>query len=123
VRFPHVRCHNIYATLEVEADSIDRALQLAKTLVNDEPAEPCDGRSYDWNEFLVCADNSDEYLRYYEPALAAEIAAQEMLEALRLCEEVLSDLARLDDGTPSVSALHMARAAIAKAAGQEERVP
>jgi hypothetical protein len=40
-----------------------------------------------------------------------------MLDALCLCEEALSDLARLDDGTPSVSALNMARAVIAKARG------
>jgi hypothetical protein len=44
-------------------------------------------------------------------------AAPEMLKALELCEEVLSDLARLDDGTPSISALHMTRDAIAKATG------
>jgi hypothetical protein len=44
-------------------------------------------------------------------------AAPAMLEALELCSEVLSDLARLDDGTPSISALNMARAAIAKAEG------
>lgn len=47
-------------------------------------------------------------------------AAPAMLEALRLCEEVLSDLARLDDGTPSVSALIMARDAILKATGEQE---
>jgi hypothetical protein len=44
-------------------------------------------------------------------------AAPEMLKALELCEDVLSELARLDDGTPSISALHMARDAIAKATG------
>lgn len=44
-------------------------------------------------------------------------AAPDMLEALQLCEEVLSDLARLDDGTPSVSALRMARDAITRATG------
>lgn len=44
-------------------------------------------------------------------------AAPEMLEALELCEDVLADLARLDDGTPSISALNMARAAITKAKG------
>ena len=44
-------------------------------------------------------------------------AATEMFDALELCEEVLSSLARLDDGTPSVSALHMARDALAKAKG------
>jgi hypothetical protein len=47
-------------------------------------------------------------------------AAPEMLEALELCEEVLSELARLDDGTPSVSALHMATNAIARATGGDE---
>jgi len=41
----------------------------------------------------------------------------ELLEALELCEEALSELARSDDGTPSISALHAARAAIAKAKG------
>lgn len=44
-------------------------------------------------------------------------AAGDMLEALQLCEDVLSDLARLDDGTPSISALNAARKAIAKATG------
>ena len=44
-------------------------------------------------------------------------AATEMFDALQLCEEVLAWLARLDDGTPSVSALHMARDALAKAKG------
>jgi hypothetical protein len=44
-------------------------------------------------------------------------AAPKMLEALHLCEDVLADLARLDDGTPSISALNMARTAIAEAAG------
>jgi hypothetical protein len=39
----------------------------------------------------------------------------ELVEALRLCEDALSSLARLDDGTPSVSALNAARALIARA--------
>jgi hypothetical protein len=44
-------------------------------------------------------------------------AAPKMLEALHLCEDVLSDLARLDDGTPSISALNMTRTAINEATG------
>jgi hypothetical protein len=44
-------------------------------------------------------------------------AAPTMLEALTLCEDALSDLARSDDGTPSISALHLARAAITAAGG------
>lgn len=59
----------------------------------------------------------DYFLRCGEKARRLCDAAAEMLEALKLCEDVLSDLARLDDGTPSVSALHMARNAIASATG------
>jgi hypothetical protein len=39
----------------------------------------------------------------------------ELLDVLGLCENALADLARLDDGTTSVAALHAVRAAIAKA--------
>jgi len=39
----------------------------------------------------------------------------ELAEALELCVECLSEFSRLDDGTPSVSALLQARAALAKA--------
>ena len=49
-------------------------------------------------------------------------AATDMLDALELCEDALADLARLDDGTPSVSALHAARAAIAKAKLRESHI-
>jgi hypothetical protein len=112
-----------YTTFEVEAESVEDALAKAKTQAKDECPEPCNGPSYDWDEFEICADDASEYIRCLKPERAAEIAAQEMLEALRLCEEVLSDLARLDDGTPSVSALNMARDAIAKATEQQGRAP
>ena len=46
------------------------------------------------------------------------VAAPEMLDALILCEDALSELARLDDGTPSISALIAARSAIARAKGR-----
>jgi hypothetical protein len=39
----------------------------------------------------------------------------ELAAALELCVDCLSELSRLDDGTPSVSALQMARDALAKA--------
>ena len=41
--------------------------------------------------------------------------APEMLDALELCEHVLSELAQHDDGTQSISARDVARQAIAKA--------
>ena len=45
---------------------------------------------------------------------------KELLEVLHLCEEVLSHYARLDDGTPSVSALHGVRDLIARMQPQED---
>jgi hypothetical protein len=41
--------------------------------------------------------------------------APEMFDALELCEDALSDLSRLDDGTCSTSALFAAREVLAKA--------
>jgi transcription initiation factor IIE alpha subunit len=59
----------------------------------------------------VC-DNPLEYTDQERANARLIAAAPDLLEALELCEDVL---ARLDDGTPSISALHAARAAIAKA--------
>jgi len=47
-------------------------------------------------------------------------AAPQMFDALELCEDVLAELARLDDGTPSVSALNMTRHVLAKAKGGDQ---
>lgn len=75
-----------------------------------------DVSNFDFDAALCRA--SDHYRA--EVAEAREVlqnAAGDLLAALELCEDVLSDLARLDDGTPSVSALNAARKAIAKAKG------
>ena len=58
----------------------------------------------------------DCFLRYGgEPERRLCYAAAEMLLVLELCENILTDLARLDDEVPSVSALNAAREVIAKA--------
>ena len=63
----------------------------------------------------------DCFLRYGgEPERRLCDSATEMLRVLELCEDVLSDLWRLDDGTPSVSALNAARDIIAKAKGGDQ---
>lgn len=63
-------------------------------------------------------DEDDDALEAEARANAALLAAApEMLAALELCADVLSELARLDDGTPSISALTLTRAAISKATG------
>jgi hypothetical protein len=119
---PHYTAH------EIQAENDAQAVELAK--------------AFDWFGLPSDPDHHSAVLRrivYIEDGAASEIvdenipldnwflregdekrqalydAAADMLEALRLCEEVLSGLARTDDGTPSVSALHMARDVIAKA--------
>jgi hypothetical protein len=52
-------------------------------------------------------------------ATRKELDRKELLEALHLCEEVLSHYARLDDGTPSVSAIHGVRDLIERLEQQE----
>jgi hypothetical protein len=69
------------------------------TIINDVPLDDYDLRHRGETERRLCD------------------AARDMREALQLCADVLSDLARLDDGTPSISALNAARKAIAKATG------
>ena len=46
--------------------------------------------------------------------LRRRLAAGALFDALELCVDCLAELARSDDGTPSVSALDQARAAIAR---------
>ena len=46
-------------------------------------------------------------MKTYSILCAKEV--RDILEALRLCECSLREFARTDDGTPSISALHMAR--------------
>lgn len=51
---------------------------------------------------------------WQDEALRLRLAAGDLFEALELCVDCLATLARTDDGTPSVSALAQARAAIAR---------
>ena len=66
------------------------------------------------NEIEITGPAGDELAVWRDDDLRLRLASRDMLEALELCEEVLAERARLDDGTPSISALHLARAAIAK---------
>jgi hypothetical protein len=118
-----------YGTAEIRAKNDADALEAAKgyplfEVTNDAEWENSACKrivSIEDAEGNVVAEDvslDDCFLRYggdRERALCD--AAPDMLGALQLCEDVLSDLARIDDGTPSISALHMARTAIAKATG------
>jgi hypothetical protein len=72
-----------YTTFEIEAASALEALAKAKMQVDNESAEPCDGAAYDWNEFELCSEGTDEYLRHLEPERAAEIASPDLLDTVK----------------------------------------
>jgi hypothetical protein len=107
-----------HGSCDIDADTPQQALQLARKTWEDDPD------AIDWEHYcerprltdIAILDESDGVLlEWRDRDESVRLAATELLEALELCEDALSDLARLDDGTPSISALHAARAAIAKA--------
>jgi hypothetical protein len=76
-----------------------------------------DARNFDFDAALCRA--SDHYKAEVAESReeALQSAASDLFAALKLCEDALSELARLDDGTLSISALNAARKAIAKVEG------
>lgn len=110
-----------YGSVEIEAENDAGALEAARGYdLSEVTTDP------EW-ENSVCkrivhiedAEGNtifhDVPLDNYALCLESEVAG--MLEALKLCEDALAGLARLDDGTPSVSALNMVRAILAKSKG------
>ena len=68
------------------------------------------------NEIAVSDAAGDEAALWQDEDLR-RVSRPAIFDALELCVDCLSELARLDDGTPSVSALDRARAAIARVKG------
>jgi hypothetical protein len=66
------------------------------------------------NEIAVSDAAGDEAALWQEEDLRLRLAAGDLFDALELCVDCLAELSRTDDGTPSVSALAQARAAIAR---------
>lgn len=118
-----------YGFAEIEAEDDAAALEAAKTYDLAEVTIDPEWENSVCKRIVHIEDPAGNTIAYDEPLDDYSLraggdndrllcdAAAEMLEALELCEDVLSDLSRLDDGTPSVSALNLARAAIAKAKG------
>jgi hypothetical protein len=108
-----------YGTAEIEAESDAAALDAAKAYdLSEVTTDP------EWqnsvSKRIVYIEDAEGNTMFHEVALddyalCLESERAEMLEALELCEDVLSDLARLDDGTPSISALNMVRDILSKA--------
>jgi hypothetical protein len=97
------------------------ALKLAITALNEVPNSKVRMENYT-NTYKLIPDLEKAY-RAGEERTKLEELAPRMYKTLLLCEDVLSELGRLDDGTPSISALIDIRA-IQKEAGNlsEEQV-
>lgn len=107
-----------YAYRAFKARSPQDALKQARAFYDERTEELIferydDGRSV--NEIALRDADGNHVALWQDDELCLRLAAGEMLEALELCADCLADVARLDDGTPSISALNQARAAIARA--------
>jgi hypothetical protein len=106
-----------YATREFKArsprDALRKARAFAQTQIDELSFEPYSG-AHPINEIAVSDAAGDEAALWQDEDLRLRLAAGDLFDALELCVDCLADLARLDDGTPSVSALEQARAAIAR---------
>ena len=107
------------ALLQIRATTPQKALAKARKLDPDTIDFTPYGDLLPVNYIAIRDKASNDLAEWQSDALRLQKAALDMLEALELCEDVLSELARSDDGTPSVSALDISRAAIAKAKGGE----
>jgi hypothetical protein len=115
-----------YATHTFTARSPRYALKQARAFY-DEHTEDLMFMSYDGghpvNEIEVTDADGAVVAVWCDDDLRLRLAADDMREALDLCIDCLAELARDDDGTPSISALDQARAAVAKARGEPASRP
>ena len=108
-----------YGTAEIEAEDDAAALDAAKAYeLSEVTNDPIWENSV--SKRIVYIEDAEGNTMFHDVPLDNYVLCLEsdragMVEALELCEDVLSDLARLDDGTPSISALNMVRAILAKA--------
>jgi hypothetical protein len=111
-----------YALVTFKARSPRHALKKARALCDEHP-EDLMFQHYDGghpvNEISIHDAGGDEVALWQDDELRLRLAAGDLLEALELCVDCLAELSRLDDGTPSVSALGQGRAAIARATGRQ----
>jgi hypothetical protein len=110
-----------YGTAEIEAEDDAAALEAAKVYDLSEVTTDAEWENSVCKRIVHIEDPEGKTVFNDVPldnyVLCLESERVEMLEALKLCEDVLSDLARLDDGTPSISARNMVRVILTKAKG------
>ena len=94
-------------------DALKKARAFAEKQVDELSFEHYSG-AHPINEIAFSDAAGDEAALWQDEDLRLRLAAGDLFDALQLCVDCLADLARLDDGTPSVSALEQARAVIAR---------
>ncbi len=108
-----------YGVADIEAEDDAAALEAAKAYDLSEITTDPEWENSVCKRIVYIKDAEDNMMFHDVPLdnhfLGLDGERAEMLQALELCEDVLSDLARLDDGTPSISALNVVRAVLAKA--------
>src|SRR5271156_2272217 len=73
-----------FTTFDVDAGSLEEALEKARSQAKNEYGEPCDGAECDWDEFAIVSEpNATDHLVYLEPSRLAENVALELLDRLQ----------------------------------------
>jgi hypothetical protein len=107
-----------FTSFEVEADSPEQALTLAKARAENEPADECDS-NYPWDTFQICDANDNSLLTFQDDQAKLIEADSKLLAALKLCHEQLSlwvaDTETSDLSPEDDEALRKAADAIAEA--------
>jgi hypothetical protein len=120
-----------YTTFDVEADSIDEALEKGKLQARDESGEPCNSTRFDWDEFEITSEaDENASLTYLAPTRLIENAGPTLLAALCGFEEAwrtwADDIRRIPElaaSTEMFDIYEQARAAIAEATQHQGRAP
>jgi hypothetical protein len=108
-----------FASHDIDAETPEQALVLARKLYEDEPSElwfePYDGM--DVNEIIVYDADENEVAVWYDDDMRLRLAARDVLEALRFCDMTLADLETSKRKGYVQEAIRLTRAALAKAEG------
>jgi len=113
-----------YTTFDVDAATIEEALEKARLQARHECGEPCNSGDSDWDEFEISSEDDDsEVITYLEPPRLAANAADDLLSAAKFALPLLEVLGGCSDNKEGQEAFYVLRDAIAKATEQQGRAP
>jgi hypothetical protein len=79
-----------FAQCEVEAETPEKALALAREAIHDAPAEECDD-NYSWDEWRVDTAEADGLLLELDDSARLKASAPRLLASLLTCSNLLAD--------------------------------